>query len=218
MTLPFFFNYFARHSDDPKNQPDSHTDCLVDIKGFNYTINRSGHTALTVKADRLTIKKQKIGHISIGGFAGVRLKNAVVQVYGMPPEATKHEVSQSNKMSLDQVLTGIEMPFPSVKRILSIKMAPIRVELCNQDTVATRISASSASIRSKKGDMVFEKGVIVVSGPRTLETERLSISPDISVVKVFGNFVLTTPDGRYKGNRLTTDINLIPFRTAGKIN
>ena len=208
LMLPVILHF--RHTDDQPNEAsDPFTGLLVDIKGFHYTLNQSGQKSLTFKADRLTLKKQKIGHIHIGGFAAVRLENAVIQIHGMPAEGATPARSQFEEMNVDQVISGINMPFPSIKRIISMTMAPIRIELVTPDSVLTRVSASFASIRSKKGGMVFEKKVRVVSGPRTLETDRLRISSDLRVVKVPGRFVLVTPDGRKTGDRLTTDIQLI---------
>lgn len=207
--LPVILHVFAGHTTDQPNEPsDSLTGSLVDIKGFHYSLNQSGQKTLTFKADRLTIKKHKIGHIHIGGFAAVRLENAVIHIHGMPSKGKTHERSHVEQMNVDEVLSGINMPFPSVKRIISMTMAPIRIELVNQDSVVTHISASSASIGSKKGGMLFEKEVRVVSGPRTLETDRLRISSDLRVVNVPGRFVFITPDGRDTGDRLTTDIYL----------
>ena len=211
--LPFCFYFNAGNNDSPASKPELTADHLLDIQGFSYTFNRIDHGPLIIKADRLTIAKKKIGHVSVGGFAAARLKNVTVQLDYTPPEAANHERGYSNAMFDDSVLRGIDIPFSSMHRIVSVTMAPIRVELVHRGQAAVHISAESAAIRTRTGDMVFKHGVMV-SGPRRLKAARLSVSPDFKMIKARGSYVLTIPAGEYRGNRLNTDIHLTFFKDS----
>ena len=217
LALPFGLYFFTGPSAAPDAQPALIAGHLIDIKGFDYAQDRFGRRTLSIRADRLTISKPKIGHVNVGGFATVGLENAVVRLYAKSPEAAHNRSGHANRDNFESVLNGIYMPFPSVKRILSVKMAPVRVELANQSGVAVHISAPSAAIRANKGDLVFNHGAMVVSGPKSLKTSRLSISPEFDVVQVLGPYVLKTPDGEYRGNRLSTDIELNPIGVSTSI-
>lgn len=214
--LPFWVYFFSGNGNASANKPELVADHLVDIKGFTYVFNRINNGALVLKADRLTVTKTKFGHISLGGFTAARLKNVTIKFDQTSPEETHHQGGHSNAILYDSVLGGIDMPFSSMNRILSVRMAPIQIELMHRGKVTTNITAESAAIRTRTGDMVFKHGVIV-SGSRCLKTARLRVSSDFNVVKALEPYVLTIPDGEYRGNRLNTDIHLTFAKTSESI-
>jgi len=101
-------------------------------------------------------------------------------------------------------------PFP-VKRVSSVVLKPITIELHDEDSVVTKISASSGIIRLKQRDILFKGNVRVISGSQVLTTELLSMLPRQAVFKTDRHFILKTPEKQWDGNRLTTDIFLRPI-------
>ena len=69
------------------------------------------------------------------------------------------------------------LPSFRVKKISSIVMKPVCLELHDEQSSVTKISAASAVIRFKKQYVFFKGNVRVVSGERVLTTSRLSLFP-----------------------------------------
>jgi hypothetical protein len=106
-------------------------------------------------------------------------------------------------------------PFP-VKRVSSVVLKPITIEVHDEDSVVTKISASSGIIRLKQRDILFKGNVRVISGSQVLTTELLSMLPQEAVLKTDRHFILKTPEKQWNGNRLTTDIFLRPIAHSSR--
>lgn len=194
----------------------SFSDSVVDIKGFSYDASAEGRCAFRITADRLVIRKKKIGHVSVGDFCDVKLENAVVRLYGRG--GINGDVAGALPISgtIDTLLDKLRLPFASSGRILSVRFAPVRIELPDQygdqygdqDAVAASISALSADARLNQKDILFQKNVTIVSGPRSLHADQLRLCLKTDRVQTDHRYLLETPEGRWQGKRLTTDIYL----------
>ena len=98
-----------------------------------------------------------------------------------------------------------------VKRISSIVMKPIYVEIHDEQSIVTSISAGSAAVRFTKRYLLFEKNVNVASGDRVLTTDRLYLIPDKAMLQANGHFFLKISDKQWEGHGLTTDVLLNPL-------
>ena len=56
--------------------------------------------------------------------------------------------------------------------------------------------------------MLFKGGVQVVSGDKSLITERLNFFPENSVMKTDRHFILNTSEKKIEGNHITVDMFL----------
>ncbi len=111
-------------------------------------------------------------------------------------------------MTFKGVFSKDVLPSFKAKKISSIVMEPVCVELHDEKTVVTQISADWATIRLKRRDILFKGDVKVVSGPRVLTTSRLSLFPENAIIRCDQHFILKTPEKELKGERLTSDIFL----------
>lgn len=205
--LPVYYGY-ERPSAAPTQCDDSPSEHLLEIKGFGYDGRHEGRKVLEITADRLIIKRKKLGFFSIARLKDLRLENAVVRLYPMALEHEKKGLDETQASAFDAVISQIDWPVVRAKRITSVRMAPVRVELWDNQTVMTRIVAATATIRLKPRDILFKKRVKMDSGPRTLTAQMLSLCPDKLGVEVIGVYELTTPDGLKTGERLKTDFYL----------
>lgn len=188
-----------------------------EIRGFHYEANYKGKRTISIKADRFTIQKKKLGFFSFGLINEARLENAHIHIYGrgrLPgnnPDGSHNNVKLRQDLTFNGVFSRESLPRFPRKRISSILMEPVCVELHDEQSVVTQISASSAAIRLKKGDIVFKGDVRVVSGSRVLTTDQLSVLPEKAVIKTERHFMLKTPEKQWEGHQLTTDIFLRAF-------
>lgn len=185
-----------------------------DIRGFRFDGTHEGKKTISIKADRFSIDKKKLGFFRFGLMNVARLENAFIHIYGsrgLPgknPDESHSNIKSRQSLTFKNVFSKEALPSFPIKRISSIVMEPVYVELHDEQSVVTRISAASAAIRLKKGDILLKGNVRVASGARVLTTDQLSMLPEKAIVKTDQHFVLKTPEEQYEGDHLTTDIFL----------
>jgi len=196
-----------------------------EIRGFSFNSSQDGRKVISIKADRFSIKKKKLGFLSFGLMNEARFDNAIIHIYGRDETEVggrRSEVGKRQKSELARRQSGggqknltfkgifskDSLPSFQVKRISSIVMEPVCLELHDEQSSVTRISAASAVIRLKKRYILFKGNVRVVSGSRVLTTSRLSLFPENAVIRCDQHFTLKTPEKELKGDRLTSDIFL----------
>jgi hypothetical protein len=98
--------------------------------------------------------------------------------------------------------------FPGQK-IASIIMEPVIVRLHDETSILTEISADSATIRLREGEIFFKKNVRVESGPRVLTTEALSMVPKDGLFRTERRYVMKTPEKWFAGEGIATNMALV---------
>jgi hypothetical protein len=201
-----------------------------EICGFRLNSVREGKRIISINADRFLIQKQSIGFFRFAMLNEVRLENAAVVLYGandikddIAPEAASFpqgaalspigvDVSKGNAASesfkFDNVFSEETLKLFPVKRIASIILEPVCVELRKNDAVASHISAESASVRLNEQDILFKKNVRVESDGKVLKADSLNFKPDTSSIVTDQRYTFDTPSKRWEGQGLTTDIYL----------
>ena len=191
-----------------KLKADHHPGYIADIEGLVYEANHEGRSVFRISADRLVVRKKKIGHFSIGILCEMRIENAVVRINEMPQRKHGGDESFPTPLKFDEIFNKFHLPFNSSGMMSSVDLTPVRFELCDHGTVVAKISASRAMVRFKQKDILFKKKVILSAGTRTLFTEQLSFCPQENQVTAERQFILKTPDGERSGRRLTADVYL----------
>jgi len=180
-----------------------------EIRGFRFDSNHDGKRVISIKADRFSIQKKKLGFFRIGLMNEAILENVFIHLYGRGGLA-EDKSDDWQDLTFKDVFSRETMPSFPIKRISSIVMEPVCMKLHDEQFVVTQISASSASIRLKKRDILFKGDVRVVSGSRVLTTDQLRMLPEEGVIKTDRQFILKTSEKQWKGLRLTTDVFLRP--------
>jgi hypothetical protein len=231
-----FLFYYHRISDlaDDHERPsrNRYPAPRYDVRGFRFDGHREDRRTITIKADRFSIQKKKLGFFRFGLMNVARLENAFVDIYGGRPKpedsntkvrSSQHEnrsapedfkpraVSSQNFTFGDVFAKNALLSFP-VKRLSSVVLEPVRVRLHDEQSVVTEIWAASATIRLKKRDVLFTGGVRLVSGSKILTTSELVMAPERGVLLTNQGFKLETPEKELQGQGLTTDILLTPLR------
>ena len=222
------FLYYQHHTSNlqkarqeiPKQRYPKHR---LQIQGFNFDGHFESRKTISIKADKFSIEKKKLGFFRVGLINVAKLKNAVIDIYGVStknagafiPKDPRQKAEQSNTKA--QITRGItfkdvfrkeSLPSFSIKRISSIVIEPVSLNLNDEKSLVTQISAASATIRLKKRDIFFTGNVRVVSGSKVLTTDELSMLPENAVIRTDRQFVLKTPEKQVEGVGLTTDITL----------
>ena len=185
----------------------------LQIGGFRYEGNREGKKIISIKADKFTIEKKKLGFFRLGLLNVARFKNAVIDIYGQrigsgeAPGKSQAD-TQSAGISFKELFTREALPSFSVKRVSSIIIEPIYLNLYDGRSLISQITASSANIRLRKRDILFEGDVCVKSGSASLKSDHLILMPENGLLRAERHFVLETPEKRLEGERLTTDLFL----------
>jgi len=188
----------------------------LQIKGFKFDSRDNGEKTLSIKADKFTIEKKKLGFFRFGLINVAIFENAVIDIY------LKRKLSNIGSDFIREALPSLRdvLPSFSAKRISSIIIKPVCLNLWNEKSLFTQITSKSAIIRLKKHNIIFKGDVQVVSGNKSLATERLNFFPEKSIMKTERHFILKTSQKKVEGDQLTVDIflNLVKEndKTVGK--
>jgi len=176
----------------------------LQIKGFKFDGRDNGEKTLSIKADKFTIEKKKLGFFRFGLINVAIFKNAVIDIY------LKRKLSNNGSDFISEALPSLSDALPSfsTKRISSITIEPICLKLRDENTLFTQITSKVAIVRLKKHNILFEGGVQVVSGDKSLSTERLTLLPKKFIMKTERHCILKTPQKKIGGKQLTVDIFL----------
>ena len=176
----------------------------LQIKGFEFDSFVEGKNVISIKADKFTIEKKKLGFFRLGLINDAIFKNAIIDVY------LKRKASGIDTDFINESLPSLKDALPSFtkKRISSIIIEPACLNLMDKKSLVTRITSKSAFIRRTKHNILFKGGVQVVSADKRLMSERLILSSENSVMKIDSHFILKTPEKKIEGDYITLDIYL----------
>jgi lipopolysaccharide-assembly LptC-related protein len=195
----------------------------LEVGGFHFHGVHKGKKILSIKADKFRIEKKKLGFISFGPVRVAKFKNAVVDVYGRNDPANRSAGSKPGEGNAETLQPGSgiyhdvtfkdmflkeALPSLSMKGVFAINIGPVCLNLHDEKSLMTRITASSASIRLKQRYIIFTGNVRVTSGLKNLETKHLIFFPEQSMLKTDGQYVLKTSEDEFNGSDLSTNILL----------
>lgn len=196
----------------------------VQIRGFMFVGHHEGRRLISIKADAFSVEKKKLGPFRFGPINVAKFRNAVIDIYGKrrdpvqkaAPESTgqRAEIIRTDVpplspgMTFKELFTRNALPPLPVKGVSSILIAPVRMNLHDDESMVTQISAASATISLRKRNILFEGNVRVQSGSKHLMTEQLVLFPENATLKTDRHFFFRTPDEALNGEYLTADISL----------
>ena len=190
-----------------------------EIRGFQFNGTHEGKSVITIKADRFSIQKKKVGFFRFGLMNEAVFENVVVHIYGRPVQTPGREPVRSDKISstasgaeqritFKDVFSKQSLPALPMKRISGVIMKPVEIVLHDEHAIASRIRAAMGIIRFKTRDAYFKGNVELVSGPRVLTADQLIMDPESAMIKTNGRFVMKTPEKQWEGTALSADIYL----------
>jgi len=197
--------------------PERHPALRQRIMGFRFQGFHDGKKVITIKADKFTIEKKKLGFFRFGLMNEARLENAFIRIFSeqAPTTARDNKASSNSRpvqtMSFGHVFSKDSLPPMPVKRISSVVMTPVRIELYEGKSLVTAISARTGTIRLRRREILFKGRVEVVSGPRVLKTDQLRVIPDRGVLRTDYPFVLENHGNRINGKHLLANLLLNPL-------
>lgn len=183
----------------------------LQITGFNlYTVDK-GKNILSIKADEFSIEKKKMGFFRFGLLNVAYFKNATIDVYLRRTNALADTGLMVDALpSIENALPSLKeaLPSSSSKRIQSIVIEPVCLNLWNEQSLLTRITSTSATVGMKERNIMFQGGVFVESGDKSLVAENLYFIYEKAVMKTDCHYILSTPTEKTEGDHITTDLIL----------
>lgn len=178
---------------------------FIQIEGFNFYSLENGENVLSIKADKFTVEKKKLGFFRLGLINDAIFENGIIDVY----------LKKKTVINDDSHLTGNSLPslkdaLPSLssKKISSIVVKPACLNLRNEKSLITQITSNSAAIKFTNQNIYFEGNVQVVSGDKNLITERLIFFAENSIMKTSNHYILKTAEKKMEGDTIKLDIFL----------
>jgi len=189
----------------------------LQVRGFHFEGRYEGKRVISIRSDRFTIEKKKLGFFSLGLMNTATFRNAVIDLYGRKKEGGRDGTPKGQTtpaMIFKGAFKKETLPAFPVKGVSSVVIEPVQVNLYHEDALIARIAASSATIGLRGREVLFEGDVLVVSGPRVLRTDRLMLLPDKGLLRTDRRFLLKTPRQDLVGDALTVDVLLTPLRAV----
>lgn len=186
-----------------------------EIGGFCYESFYDNRRVITIKADKFLVEKKKLGFLRFGLMNEVRLDNAVLAIYADKIQnggaGKKHNKIMGQRLTYKDLFSGETLSPISSKRIYSVTMTPVQIELHDEGATVTTISADSGKIRLTKRDILFMGNVRLVSGDKVLLTDEARLIPEKGEIGCDHPFTLTISGQKRTGNHLFTDVFLNPL-------
>ena len=180
------------------------------VQGFRFDGYLKNRQILSIKADKHTIEKKKIGFISLGTGYIANYKNAVIDIYVQPTEKTGN--FQNNTAiaaySFNEIFSKKIMPILAKKDIIALQFQPVKINFFNENKLLSHIQANSATIRSLDGRIFLKGKISVKSTDKVLSTDQLTLVSDNGLIETDDDFILKTPEKRITGKTLISDIGL----------
>jgi len=182
--------------------------------GFRYDRNCDGKKILSIKADRFTIDKKKLGPLKFSLMNVARFDNVFIQIFGTSRRTEnsyeKLHVRNMEDLTFKDAFSKKTLSSFPVKRISSLILKPIYVEIYDEQSLVTSISSASAALGLTNRNILFRGAVRVVSNARVLTADRLILQLEKPTLRILGRFSFKTHGKQWEGNQLITDIFLRP--------
>ena len=178
------FTFISRRPQEDERTTTAHHRQQVgrrhEIRGVNFNAVTEGRKHISLQADRLCIEKKKIGFFRCGLINKATLENAIIHIYGSrEAENGAHRSGTGDRtLTFRDAFSTDGLPSFHTKKIASIVMKPVSVELHDEKTSVTSISADSAEIDFDRRCILFQGFVRMASGNRALVTSRLNLFTD----------------------------------------
>jgi hypothetical protein len=180
------------------------------VQGFRFDGYFKDRHILSIKADKHTIEKKKIGFISLGTGFIANYKNAVIDIYVQQTEKTRNSRNDSPAVaySFNEIFSKEIAPIFSQKDIVALQFQPVKINFFRQNKLLSQIQANSAIIRSLDGRIFLKGKISVNAADKVLSTDRMTLVSDSGLMETNDHFILTTPEKQITGKTLISDIGL----------
>jgi hypothetical protein len=196
-----------RHTHSFEVSSQSHSNYRLKVKGFRFDSVKDGEKILSIKADNFTIEKKKLGFLRLGLINTAVFNNAVLDIY-LNENNTKSSENGSDFVKASLPSLSESLPSLPTKRISSVRIEPMCLNLWDEKSLFTQITSKVAIIGFKKQNIIFEGNVQVVSCDKHLSAKRLKFYPENSLMETEGHFILKTDQKRIEGEQLSVDLFL----------
>ncbi|RLB32851.1 MAG: hypothetical protein DRH12_19025 [Deltaproteobacteria bacterium] len=184
------------------------------IEGFRFDGYKNGNKVISIEADRFSIQKKKLGFLRLGLLNEARLQNGFIRIFchsptELFPNQNHPSLINNPSVSFQHIVSKESLPPMPVKRLSSIVIAPIHLELYRNQVLVSKISADYAKIRLVKSDIVFKGNVVLTSATRILTTNFLTFNPTSGTIECKGKYLLNRHGHNISGRHLITDVLLL---------
>lgn len=195
------------HAHPSEVSSQSHSNYRLKVEGFCFDSFKDGDKVFSIKAENFTIEKKKLGFLRLGLINTAVFNNAVLDIY-LTENNAKSSDSGSDLVKASLPSLSKSLPTLPTKRISSIRIEPMCLNLWDEKTLFTQITSKIAIIGFKKQNIIFEGNVQVVSGDKHLSANRLKFYPENYLMETEGHFIFKTDQKRIEGEQLSVDLFL----------
>ena len=194
----------------PEFEPTSRAPASFSIDGFHYSANRNGHTGLAIHADRLAVKKKKIGKLRFGMLKEAFFTNARIELDRQAFQSGKQDPSPTSAAShgFAEALDFESIGSFSMKKVVAIHFSPIDLRLKVDGQLKAAVTADRASIKPPGREIQFSGNVRWTRGTIELRTDRLRASLEGNTLRAPKSYRIVNRETVTTGRNLQSDLML----------
>ena len=177
------------------------------IKEFQFTANQDGHTEMSIHADKMVVKKKKVGMLRFGLLKEAIFYNARIELDAHTSTAldVKPRLKQSAFKDAFKIDSIANLP---MKNVAGIHLSPIDLRLKVDGLRKARITANRAAIKMPSGDIEFKGNVRWNQAQTTIESEYMVALLEKNTLLVPRKYSMNRGGEVTRGNNLQADLLL----------
>ncbi len=182
------------------------------VVGYHFSGIRDGIKIISIKAAKHSIKKMKMGFISVGTNYIAIYKNAVIDIHLQQHKTHGPENRDTLRIpaySFDAIFAEEVMPIFSIRNLTALLFQPVRINFYSNQSLLCRLEAESASIKPKDSKIsTLKNRVSAKSDFKRLTTDRLTLIAAKGMIKANDRFALKTAENLITGKKIVVSLNL----------
>jgi hypothetical protein len=185
----------------------------MDIKGFHYTANQDGHAGLSIRADRMVVKKKKVGMLRFGLLKEVHFANARIEINARTSTQPDADIKSKRPAPMEASLFADAFKLESLaaipmKKVAGIHFSPIDLRLNVDGRRKVWVRANSASVKMPSGDVAFKGNVRWHTGQTIIKSAYVIASLEKNTLLVPEKYALNRGSKIIRGSNLRSDLLL----------
>jgi hypothetical protein len=229
--------YFHRPKSQtpPQNSPPTaHAPLRLAMQGVRFSADYAGQPSLEIRADRVALKKKKMGLLRFGLLNEAVFSNARVDLFssasapqpsstgptpaepaGSLPDSPIHHhdplAVTGRTPSFAMAFAESSLASLPIKNVTGVRFAPILLRLHDSGRVAVSVTAEQASVNPQTQEVRFSGNACWKSGVHVLRAETLVASFSDGTVRASGAYRLSNHAENVSGRDLRSDLFLTSF-------
>lgn len=182
------------------------------MTGVTYSTTLDGNALFSLQADRIELRKKRIGFLRIGLMHEAAITNGIINIHATDETvlSSSNEADRNGKgrqLLSEEIRHSLLPPMPA-KRIVTVACRPATLIIHHGDGTTIEITSRQALIGNTDNSILFTGNATARHDNRTLTAEQLYFSLKNKMLQARGGARLHMEDKIVENKTLTVDFSL----------